>query len=290
LFPHAFQYARRQRLPLLAVLLCPFALWGCSLFPGDESHVPTGPKRSLLQPLQAAPDAVQVDICQLERPAEDPLLASEIWREVDEHGDLTLETLETLRENGFRIGHFSSNPPPSSIQKLLGMVADIPTDSSGFGKPLMGIHRFVSPGIDTEIATGIERDQCDFELHDKDGAKTLEYQKMNCVFRMKARRLQDGWVRVDFQPEIHHGERQLRRIPTEHGFSLKSQQNIDPLLGQRFSVTMNVGETMLITAAPGHEGTLGDRFFRQDVGGDGNQRVLKRQRVLFIRITDAGKS
>ena len=42
----------------------------------------------LARPIQASPDAVQLDVCFLERPAEDPLLVSEVWKEVDDDGGI----------------------------------------------------------------------------------------------------------------------------------------------------------------------------------------------------------
>jgi hypothetical protein len=289
LFPHLYQFARYHRLPSLVVLTGLLAVWGCALFPDEESRLSVGSKRSLLQPLQTSPDAIVLEIFFVERPADDALLANEIWKEIDEHGDLTLDTLDNLHQNGFRIGHFSSNPPPPSIQKLIGMVAEISAEASDYTQKLMGRHTWLPPGVETEIATGIERGHCEFQLEGKDGSKTLEYDKVNCVFRMKAQRLQDGWVSVDFQPEIHHGDRLLRRVPSEQGFVQRSGQIIDPLLAQRFSVKMNVGETMLLTSMANDEGSLGDRFFCQDIGGTNTQRLLKKQRVLLIRVVDSGK-
>jgi len=275
------------------VLSCLSALLGCSLFSAIDPIQSVTSKRSVLPPLQASPDAIQLEIFFLERPAEDPLLAAGptgIWRDVDQIGALKAETRESLNENGFRIGHYSSNPPPS-IQKLLGWVSEITTESQDYARPLMGRHQFLAPGIETEIPTGIEREQCEFVLRDKDDTKTFAYEKVCCVMRMKAHRLQDGWVRVDFVPEIHHGDRKLRPTytHTEGGMSYKGGQNVDALLTHRFSVTMNVGETMLMTSNPDADESLGDRFFCHEVGGTENQRILKKQRILLIKIVDAGK-
>ena len=271
------------------MLLCLFALLGCSLFPGTDSNSSSGTQRSLLPPLKASPEAIQLDIFFLERPSDDPLLTTGIWKEVVEVGTLSPETRENLQDNGFRIAHFSSNPPPS-VQKLLGMVAEIPSEVPEYAKPIMGRHTFLPPGGETEISTGIELDQCEFQLRCQDGTKTFAYEKVSCVLRMKAHRLQAGWVRVEFQPEIHHGDRQMRPHATADGWSYRGGQNIDTLSAQRFDLTMNVGETLLITSTPDDDGSLGDRFFCHEVGGTNNQRVLKKQRILLIRVVDSGKS
>ena len=263
--------------------------WGCSLFPENPSNLSSTNKRSLLQPLKASPESILLDIRFLERPADDPVSSIEIWKEIDELGDMKPEMRENLRRNGFRIGHVGSNPPPS-IQKLLGLVSEIPSDVAEYAKPIMGRHTYLSPGIESEIPTGISRGECQFVLHEKEGSKTLEYEKVNCVFRMKAFRIQEGWVRIDFQPEIHHGERQMRHAITEQGPVWRGGQNIDALLAHRFDVKMNVGETLIVTSNQDEDETLGDRFFCHEVGGTTNQRLLKKQRILLIHVLDSGKS
>ena len=59
---------------------------------------------------------------------------------------------------------------------------------------------------------------------------------------------------------------------------------MDIRFAQRFSLKMNVGEMVMITATTDDEGSLGDRFFcHQDRG-------LKKQRILIIRVVDSGQS
>jgi hypothetical protein len=256
---------------------------GCTLFPGSNPATSFGAKHPVLPPIQTAPEAVQLEVFFLERPAEDQLLANGIWKEVDQIGALPAETREILRDNGFRLGHVSSNPPPS-VQKLLGMVAEFQADADENTKPLMGRRQFLSPGVETEIPTGVVHDQCDFVVREAGRTKRLEYDQVSCVLRMKARRLEDGWVRVDFQPEIHHGEKRMRTMAAEEGWMFRGGQEIDVRQAQRFSLTMTVGELAIITASPDEAGSLGDGFFCHE------DRGLKKQRVLIIRIVDAGQT
>ena len=238
--------------------------------------------RPVLPPIQAVPDAIQLEVFFIERPQEDPLLSTGIWKDVDQIGAVPVtETRQVLRENGFRVGNASSHPP-ASVQKLLGMVAEIPVDSTDNSKPLMGRHQFLAPGVETEIPTGIIHDQCEFQFNEGGRIKTGVYEHVNCVLRMKASRLQEGWVRIDFQPEIHHGDNQIRRTAAGDEWSLRMSQKIDVRVAQKFSMTMNIGELALITASPHDEGTLGDRFFCHEHQG------MKRQRVLVVRVVDAG--
>ena len=282
LFSHACQFVRTGRPLFLAVAGCLFAILGCSMFPKAETNTVQSTGRPVLPPIQAAPDSIQLEVFFLERPAEDHLLNSAIWKEVDQLGALSSETQEILSSNGFRVGNVSSNPPPT-VQKLLGMVSEIPVDSSESTKPLMGFRRFVPPGIETEIPTGIVHEQAEFPIREKNQTKKVVYDQASCVLRMKASRLQEGWVRVDFQPEIHHGEKKMRRVAADNDFSLRMGQQVDIRVAQRFSLTMNVGERVLITCTPDSEETLGDKFFCHDDDG------MKKQRVLIVRDVDSGQ-
>ncbi len=282
LFSHACQFVRKGRPLSLAVAACLFAILGCSMFPKTETATIHSSGRPVLPPIQASPDSIQLEVFFLERPAEDHLLNSAIWKEVDQLGALPTETQEILGNNGFRIGNVSSNPPPT-VQKLLGMVSEIPVDSAESTKPLMGFSRFVPPGVETEIPTGIVNNQSEFQIREKNQIKKVVYDQASCVLRMKASRLQEGWVRIDFQPEIHHGEKKMRRVAADDDFSLKMSQQVDVRVAQRFSLTMNVGERALITSAPDSEGTLGDSFFCHDDDG------MKKQRVLIVRVVASGQ-
>lgn len=283
MFPHVSLSAWNVRLPLLATAVCLFAVMGCSLFPPNTKSTIHSSGRPVLPPIQAAPDSIQLEVFFIERPAEDHLLTTGIWKEVDQLGALTSETREILRENGIRVGNVSSNPPPS-VQKLLGMVAEIPADSAEHARPILGRRQFLAPGIETEIPTGIVHEQSEFRLKEGNQSKTVSYENVRCIFRMKANRLQEGWVRIDFQPEIHYGDQQLRRTASADDWELRLSQKIDVRYAQRFSLKMNVGELAIITATSENEGSLGEGFFCHE------DRGLKRQRILIVRIVDSGQS
>jgi hypothetical protein len=233
--------------------------------------------------MRAAPDAIHLKILFVERPSEDPLIANAIWKEVDQIGSLPAETKRSLTENGFRIGIISSNPPPQ-FQKLLGLVDQIPDDSRETGNPFMGVHRFVPSGLETEIQTAMLREQCSFDIRAAGRTRSVEYQQVQCVLRTKAHRLQEGWVRIDFVPEIHYGDKQIRHAASDQDWQLQTGQNTDVCQGQKFSLSMNVGEWVIVTSTRDDEGSLGDRFFCYTDKGH------KMQRALIVRVEDSGKA
>ena len=75
----------------------------------------------------------------------------------------------------------------------------------------------------------------------------------------------------------------MRRVAADDDWSLRMGQQVDVRVAQRFSLTMNVGERALITCTPDSEESLGNKFFCHDDDG------MKKQRVLIVRVVDAGQ-
>jgi len=269
------------KLPWLVVALAVSLLTGCSLFPTDDAVSKVESRRPSLPPIRASQNAIQLEVLFVERPADDPLLGPLLWREVDQITAIPAETRELLQQNGFRVGHVGSSLPPT-VQTLLGIVGKEDGGANANAKPLVGSRKSLPPGMDTEVQTGEERESCHVKIVQGDQVKLHEYQFARSLFRLKSARLQDGWVRIDFQPEIHHGENRVRHTPTDEGWAYRSRQNVDARHAHQFSLTMNVGELALITAAPDQPESMGDLFFCRDDNG------IKKQRVLIVRVADAG--
>lgn len=278
---------------LVAVLgeICLFA--GCTLFPGDIPVKSVSRNRPSLPPIRTTNDAIQLEVFLVDRPADDPLLGQTLWREVDQIAAIPAETREILHQNGFLIGHAGSSPPVA-VQTLLGLVTDVSSNDSSDGKPMMGLRKRLPPGVETEVQASNPIEKCQIRIVDGAREKTCDYEQMRCMFRLKSARLRDGWVRIDFQPEIHHGELRARYTPTDEsltstgfsgpgGWAYQSRQKVDARRAQQFSLTMNVGEIAIITASPDHADSLGARFFRRD--DDGGMK----QRLLIVRVADGGQ-
>ena len=280
--PHVDPAAPRRGLPLLAVLLGLCALGGCSLFPGGSGVKSVDLRRPSLPPIQTSHDAVQLEVFFVDRPADDPLLGQTLWREVDQIAAIPAETRELLQQNGFQIGH-SGSSPPMAVQTLLGLVTDVGSNDNTSGKPMVGLRKRLPPGIESELQASDPIDRCQIKIVEGPRTKSHDYEQVRCMFRLKSARLRDGWIRIDFQPEIHHGEYRVRHTPTDEGWTYQNRQNVDVRHAQQFSLTMNVGEIAIITAAPDHPDSMGERFFRRDDGGG------RTQRLLILRVADGGK-
>ncbi len=290
MFLHVDNAAPRGWLPITAVVvgLCAFA--GCSLFPGGGPAKSIELNRPSLPPIQTTNDAVQLEVFFVDRPADDPLLGPLLWREVDQIAAIPAETRELLQQNGFQIGHVGSSPP-QAVQSLMGLVTDVGSNDNTSGKPMVGLRKRLPPGIETEVQASYPIDKCQIKIAEGQRTKTYDYDQVRCMFRLKSARLRDGWIRIDFQPEIHHGELRVRHTPTEEGleqnlnlgWAFQNRQKVDVRHAQQFSLTMNVGEIAIITAAPDHPESMGEWFFRRNDNGS------MKQRLLIVRVADGGK-
>jgi hypothetical protein len=259
-------------------------LAGCSMFSAADLSLAVNTARPVLPPLKAPSDAVQLQIVFVERPCDDKLLNQIVWQQVDQVGALGPESRAILDDHGFRVGQCGAQPPPA-VQTLLGLTAEL-VDEQLAGEHLMRGRRLgLRSGQDTEIQTGDYLRDCRVRYVDAGREEIVEYSQARCVLRLRPVRVQDGWVRVEITPEIHHGAAVMRHTPTEEGWALKGGQKTDARQALKFSVMLSTGELALISADPDREGTLGREFFCQEQP-DGRRT----QRLLAVRLADAGSS
>ncbi|QDT25766.1 hypothetical protein Enr10x_10630 [Gimesia panareensis] len=270
----------------LAVVVTGCALMreGAVLGLGKYTETKTANK---LPSIPVSQDAMQVEIVFIERPVTDPLLGSALWNEVDEIGAIELADQESLNQNGLRVGHVSS-VPPMALQTLLGLKSHL----GGINKEdesllLSGRRLMLRSGVPTDIQTSSLFEKCSLKLitdDDDEPVSVKDFEQARCVFRVKAHKVQDGWARLEFTPEVHYGAQQLRRTATNIGWQLENRQNTSPLYNQKFEVTLNVGEMAIITAtdevSPHSAGKL---FFR----GEGPKADI--QKILVVRLANMSK-
>ncbi|MBR9801855.1 MAG: hypothetical protein ACE37I_09845 [Rubinisphaera brasiliensis] len=277
----ALRKVRRQFRYVLAfaIIYVQLALPGCSIV--DTSVEQSSPKSSLLSPLSPGIDAVQLDIVYVERDEKDPLLAQMLWGEIDQVGTVDLQTRSRLRDAGFRVGLVGMSPP-RSLQRLLGFSND-PTDSAGTSRhsELAGRSVLLRSGGDTEIQTSVVYPELTIQLPGEDEPRTLLTARF--VLRAQLERLQDGWVNLHLTPEIHHGQSQLRPVAGAANWELKGTQEVLSMNDLQFTVALNVGEMVVLSADSETEESLGDQFFvNRDV-----QRPQRR--MIVVRLSDMRK-
>jgi hypothetical protein len=234
----------------------------------------------VLKPLRPAADAILLQVVFVERPADDSLVRHLVWQDLDQVGAVPPATRSLLIDHGFRVGLAGAQPPPA-LQTLLGLTAEV-------GDPLlddrlMNVRRLgLRPGQDTELLTHREPFQGTLTYRLEGRSEDVSYRDARCLLRVKPHRLDNGWVRVDFTPEIHHGDARLRHTPTEAGWTLHAGQQADIRQSLKFSVTLNTGELAVIGCEADASGTPASAFFGSTEAG----RAV--QRLLVVRLQDPG--
>lgn len=261
---------RRGLLMLCAALI---ALPGCSLMGTGQE---TGKATLQLPPLVAPRDSIQLEILFVDRPATDPLLGSALWSEVDEIGGLAVEQRARMKQLGWRIGHVSTHPP-RALEELLQLTSDR-MEVVDASRRLIGRRIAVPAGTEFPIEITDEPQEMRMKLAPDEPEKA--WSDARGVLRVRLERQQDGWVKLNLLPEIHHGKAWLRPVATAFDWTRQSQQDIVPLYDQQFTLSLNIGEMALLTADGPGNGMVGQRFFRS-LDQDG-----RLQRLLILRVAD----
>lgn len=264
---------------LLVLLSC--GVLACESLPSGDSSAQQATAFKL--PTLTAPrDSVELDIVFVDRPVSDPLLGKTLWREVDQVGTLAAEQRATIREAGLLIGHVGSSPP-DALQSLLNL-----TDQElerqrreANGLPKTAARRVaLPPGTDTEVWSNEAVASRVTTLPD---GKRQELTNVRGLLRLRAERSQDGWAKLDFTPELHHGQTSTRPFAAATGWMYRTTQEVIPCFAQQFSASLNVGEMLIVTCDRDRPGTLGQSLFQfEDSTGI-------KQRLVVIRLADLRK-
>jgi hypothetical protein len=252
---HSRRFVLRSALLSIAGL----AASGCALFQKSPSELFT--KAFKLPAINLPPNAIQLDIVYIERPIGDARLGDELWKFADE---ISIEPKhrDVLRQNGFRVGVVGSKPP-LALQQMLGSKSDFVYEPDAeMAKSLVGHRSVVMSGGRTEIQTSRPYPECSIELPSSRESSRRTFTNVVCKYRVTAERIQDGWVELDFVPQIHHGEKQYRPAVGDSGWLFENSQQTETFFPQRFQVKLSVGEMALVTAADDAKGGLGELFFR----------------------------
>lgn len=244
----------------MALIACGLGLAGCSLFENAPETTHTTANR--LPPLRPPPGSMQLDIAYIEWPADDAQLGKELWRHVDQVGPIDAETRGRLRENGFRVGIVGTNPPPA-LQRMIGMKSAFALEPEAEeAKQISGRTVMLLSGSETDVQVSNPYPSCLLNLKHGEDAEPRTFTNAVCKYRIRANRIQDGWVRLEFTPQIHYGDEQLRHEIGENGWTLQKGQLTETFRPQRFTVELKTGDMAIVTSEENSLGTMGELFFR----------------------------
>jgi hypothetical protein len=279
--------ARSHFAAALAVLTaCAAAVCGCTLLKPMADvfayRPPSGGTGNLLTPLRPARDALQIDVVFVERPLGDPLLGKTLWNDVDQVAGFDSTELDGLKQLGILIGNSGQNPCPA-LERMLRETAD-PLEAEAvrncmpLKKQTFCLRNAETCSIETNALA-----KCTVELPLYTGSKEKTYENFKSVLRLTALRVQDGWARLEFAPEIHHGVDRLRPMVANGGWQSREGQETD-VLPQRFSLKLHVGEIAVMTTAPEKPRSFGhNAFVREDA------TVGPLQRLLVVRLSNMSR-
>jgi len=240
-----------------------------------------------LPPLQPSREAIQIEVMFVERPVGDPLLGSALWGQIDQVGAVTAGEAESLKHLGLRVGNAGASICPALEQILReSEPADAPSSDTHISVKKETL--CIGPGVSPPITTNSVRN-CTIDVPVTTGTKEHSYENFQGVLRLTAHRLQTGWVRLEFVPEIHSGQERLRPTSATSGLQSVWQpemaQEVESLLTQRFTVKLHVGEMVVITAdAPDNSRLFGTQAFVREQRGTGAM-----QRVLIVRLANMSR-
>jgi hypothetical protein len=250
-----------------------FAFWT------PESSGGTNP----LTPVVPARDAIQLEVTFVERPLGDPLLGTQLWSGIDQVGAVARkEEREALNRLGLQVGNAGAAPCPA-LEQMLELNKDaIAVHNDSIAAPVRQV--FYVEANQSPAIQANSHEECAIDVPTLSGVAARNYTRFQGVLRITARRLQDGWVQIDFTPEIHHGERRWRPVASSSGWQGRDTPEIDALLAHRFSMRLHVGEMAVITGDSHSTRSFGHQCF---VAGEASQG--EKQRLLVVRVADMAK-
>lgn len=262
------------RLLIAAIFLV--AHGGCRLFP-DVSETPTN--ALALRPIVPPRDKIELEVWYVDRPVGDPLTGDALWGEIDQISKINVEDRFRLNEAGIRYGVAGTDLPKTLSALLHDRRASAVQRTSQVKLHLMSGHGGETSAATGELEVAHLPQPCRIRIPGRTSREVREYSAVRCVLHVTAQRIQEGWVRLEFVPEIHHGDARVRpRATNSTDWQSQESQQVEPLYDQRFSLELNLGEHVLIGAVGETDDSVGQYFFR------GGQADPGQERLIVIRI------
>jgi hypothetical protein len=275
--------AKHDILRALIALCATAALAGCS------SWQQTAPnEQSLLKPVGAADDGVQLEIVSVRFPFGDEELNDSIWNDIDEQ-QLSLSVRQKLAEAGLRVGVVGEQLP-AALARLMAAAEQGPINAIAAAASLeqappvsrqqMQLHsgwrgEIISSGIYPELPI----------LTREEGRLSGQtYSAAQGVLQAKAEAIGDRHIRLSIIPELQYGQTRQQwtvedgRLIGQQG---KSKRVFDHL---SFEAALAPGEMLVLTSLPQRSGTLGHYLFTEP------RDDHLQQKLLLIRLAESRHS
>jgi hypothetical protein len=216
---------------------------------------------------RAAADVIQVEVSLVERPPADPFINQELWTLADEQ-IVPLERKALLEENGFRVGQLGGNTPA-------GLLTLLTSERSNVNPRRL----FVHAGQPTRVVLGPTAPLCSFRIQQDGEPDDVSLEKAQCAFNMVASLAKDGRTRLQFTPQVRHGEKTLAPRPAVDGsgFILQEEWPTKSYASLDWEVTLGANQYVVVGARFDRPETLGYQCFLR------REESAPIQRLLVIR-------
>jgi hypothetical protein len=248
-------------LPAILVL----ALAGCTT-PAVEGKSP-------LAPVQMSPDSCVLEISFVRFPFGDPEVNGQLWQEVDEQ-HFPAEVRRRLARNGFRLGLLDGQVPDKLAELLelddkprpTGEANQIDVAALASGSPPVRRHLQIRAGQRNEIIASGLYDQLPVLISEPGRLGGQTYSQAQAVLAVKTYPQNDGRVRVELVPELHHGEPRRGYVGQQGMWRLDVGKARRVFEEMGFSATLSPGGMLLLSSLPSRPGSLGHHFFTEGTG------------------------
>jgi hypothetical protein len=213
------------------------------------------------------PDVIHLDVALIERPADDPYLAREVWQLADEQL-VPLERRPILHESGFRVGLISGFKP-AELQTLL-------CSENSCADPRRYI---VHAGRDAELPLGPAHAVCRFEVPQGGETASVILEQATSSLNVVPSLSADGQVRLHFTPQMRYGDTVLAAHAAEDnsGIRLQAERPRKSYPGLGWEVALSPNQYLIIGGRVDRPESLGCQcFLRRD-------ESVPVQRLLVIR-------
>ncbi|WP_437226970.1 hypothetical protein SH661x_000107 [Planctomicrobium sp. SH661] len=252
----------------LAGVISLLSLNSCALLiPGAEQLTV---HKNPLPPIVESRDTIDLEVYFIDRRIGDPLIGDSLWSSLSSVSAVAPENRAHLAEDGFRFAMASSRPP-RTLQSLLQL-----SDEQDPARRVVP-HRYTLPsGQETLLMVSTVPDGTPLVRKVQDTVKTTELNQAQCLLRVSAQRVEDGWSKLTITPEIRHGASTLRPIATDQSWQYHEGQQVLPFYQHRLSAELNTGEVVVLGLDPSRPEGLGSCFFRSDVSSGIERLILIR--------------
>jgi hypothetical protein len=244
---------------------------GCTLILPDAEALVS--HKLPLAPVVAPRDAIDLEVYFVDRRIGDPLIGEGLWSALFEVSATSADVRNRLAADGFRFA-MSPTRPPRTLQSLLKLSSE--EDPS---RRVIPRKYTVPSGQETLLLISTVPDGTPLTIKNSDNVKTTELHDGQCLLRVVAEKVEEGWTRLSIVPEIRHGTATMRPVATDQDWEFRESQQTMSFYQHQLSAELNTGEILVMGLNPSEPQSLASHFFRSDIS-----RGV--ERLILIRVTD----